>query len=498
MVFSSVIFLFFFLPIVLAIYHLISWPVSIGYRSAPLCRQLANLFLLSVSLVFYFWGEGWLVWIVLASTAIDYCCGLLIGGAFHKDKIQQLVEDDPRTPMQRTGLLISLCSNLGFLCFFKYFNFGIESLNAVIPAAWQIHDVVSITLPLGISFYTFQSMSYTIDVYRGRVKATNNLIDFACFVTLFPQLVAGPIVRYRDVANQLAQRTMSRALFASGVARFSVGLAKKLLLANTVAQASDSILALPPEQLTTALAWIVAVCYSLQIYLDFSGYSDMAIGLGRMFGFQFLENFNYPYIARSIQDFWKRWHISLSTWFRDYLYIPLGGSHKSRKRTYLNLVTVFFLCGLWHGANWSYVVWGLYHGTFLILERTRFRGLLNRLPRFVQHIYTLMVVMIGWVLFATESLTQSLVILQSLIGFAPSDMALFVDEFFSTDIQVAAAVGILVCTPIWPRLKSFCGRWQISARGWDILQPIGLFSLLLLSVMALASGTHNPFIYFRF
>lgn len=498
MVFSSIIFLFFFLPAVLGIYHLIFLPVSVGHRTAPTWRHLSNLFLLMVSLLFYFWGEGWLVWIVIASTGIDYFCGLLIGGAFHKGTVEQLVEGEAKTPLQRTGLILSLCSNLAFLGFFKYFNFGIDSLNVVLPEALRMSDFIRISLPLGISFYTFQSMSYTIDVYRGHVKATRNLIDFACYVTLFPQLVAGPIVRYCDVAYQLVHRTISRALFASGLSRFVMGLAKKVLLANTVAQASDGILALPAEQMTTSMAWIATVCYTLQIYFDFSGYSDMAIGLGRMFGFQFLENFNFPYAARSIQDFWRRWHISLSTWFRDYLYIPLGGSRKGESRTYLNLLTVFFLCGLWHGANWAYVVWGLYHGAFLILERTRFGSWIHKLPRLLQHAYTLLTVMIGWVLFATESFSQSIIIIRSLFGFAPSNTKLFTEEFFATDIQVAILVGILVSLPIWPAFKNFSKRWKAGSNAWNVLTPIGLFFLLLISAMALASGTHNPFIYFRF
>jgi alginate O-acetyltransferase complex protein AlgI len=497
-VFSSITFLFFFLPIVLGLYHLVFLPVSIGHRSAPFWRHLSNLFLLTVSLFFYFWGEGWLIWIILASTLIDYCCGLLIGGAFHKGEIERLIKDAPRTFRQRAGLIISICSNLAFLCFFKYFNFGVDSLNMALPASWQIHDAMRIALPLGISFYTFQSMSYTIDVYRGQVKATANLIDFACFVTLFPQLVAGPIVRYRDIAHQLVHRTISRSLFASGVSRFTIGLAKKVLLANTVAQAADGILALPSQQMTTTLAWIFTLCYSLQIYFDFSGYSDMAIGLGRMFGFDLKENFNYPYISRSIRDFWRRWHISLSTWFRDYLYIPLGGNRKGEGRTYLNLLTIFFLCGLWHGAYWTYVLWGLYHGAFLILERTRFGSLIERLPRPLQHVYTLLVVMVGWILFATESFGQSLVIIQSLFGFAPSHTALFAKEYFSTDIQLAIVIGILGSLPILPRLQSFSQHWTTGANILNILKPISIFCLLLLSGMALASGTHNPFIYFRF
>ncbi|HSR88566.1 MAG TPA: MBOAT family O-acyltransferase, partial [Pontiella sp.] len=313
MVFSSIFFLFFFLPVVLLIYHLLFLPVSLKHRKAAVWRHMANLFLLFASLLFYFWGEQWLTWIVIASTLIDYTCGLLISGAFHKGRIEMLEEDAPRTPVQKAGLILSLCSNMAFLAFFKYFNFGIDTYNALMPDALQATDVMKITLPLGISFYTFQSMSYTIDVYRGHVKATRNMIDFASFVTLFPQLVAGPIVRYRDIAEQLVHRTMTSALFASGVNRFIIGLGKKVLIANTVARSADMIFELPAEQLTTPLAWVAVVCYTLQIYYDFSGYSDMAIGLGRMLGFEFLENFNYPYIARSIQDFWRRWHISLST-----------------------------------------------------------------------------------------------------------------------------------------------------------------------------------------
>ncbi|MBN2684267.1 MAG: MBOAT family protein [Pontiellaceae bacterium] len=503
MVFSSITFLFLFLPIVLAVYHLLFLPVSLKHKQSTLFRHLANLCLLCFSLVFYFWGEAWLVWIVIASTFIDFFCGLLISGAFHKRRIEMLVEGAPRTALQRSGLVLSLISNLLFLGFFKYFNFGIDSYNALAPDAWRLNDVMQVALPLGISFYTFQSMSYTIDVYRGHVKATRNLLDFACFVTLFPQLVAGPIVRYCDVAYQLVHRKMSTQLFSSGVVRFVLGLGKKVLIANTVARSADAIFALPLDQITTVQAWTATVCYTLQIYYDFSGYSDMAIGLGRMFGFEFLENFNYPYIARSIQDFWRRWHISLSTWFRDYLYIPLGGSKKGAGRTYFNLVTVFFLCGLWHGANWAYVAWGLFHGLFLVLERLGLRRLIERLPRLLQHVYTLLVVMVGWVLFATESFTQSMVLLKSMVGFAPAQHSvLMLQDWCSRDVLVAILCGALLSAPVYVKLRNALQGWAVGRRGgalgYETLKVGVVVVIFLFCAMALSSGTHNPFIYFRF
>ncbi len=503
MVFSSIIFLFFFLPVVLSIYHLLFLPVSLKHKQAVVWRRMANLFLLCTSLLFYFWGEQWLTWIIIASTFIDYFCGLLISGALHKGRIEIMEEGEPRTILQKTGLFISLISNLAFLGFFKYFNFGIDTYNAIVPEALRATDVMKIALPLGISFYTFQSMSYTIDVYRGHVKATRNIIDFACFVTLFPQLVAGPIVRYCDVAHQMVHREMNIRLFSSGVTRFVLGLGKKVLIANTVARAADMIFALPPDKLTTSLSWVAVVCYTLQIYYDFSGYSDMAIGLGRMFGFEFLENFNYPYIARSIQDFWRRWHISLSTWFRDYLYIPLGGSRKSSGRTYLNLVIIFFVCGLWHGANWAYVAWGLFQGAFLVIERGGLAKLLERIPRVLQHAYALIVVMVGWSLFATESFPQSFALIKSMFGFAPAHVSpIEANEYFAPDLRLAIAYGILFATPLLPWMKSFALGFKDRVVAFDqvygLIKTTTLTLVFLFSAMALASGTHNPFIYFRF
>ncbi len=503
MVFSSITFLFLFLPVVLVIYHLLFLPVSLKHKQSAVFRHLANLFLLCVSLIFYFWGEAWLVWIVIASTFVDFFCGLLISGALHKGRIEMLEESAPRTRVQRVGLIISVTSNLLFLGFFKYFNFGVDSFNALVPEALRLTDMMRITLPLGISFYTFQSMSYTIDVYRGHVKATRNLIDFACFVTLFPQLVAGPIVRYCDIAYQLVHRKMTSQLFASGVTRFVLGLGKKVLIANTVARAADNIFALSPDQLTSPQAWVATICYTIQIYYDFSGYSDMAIGLGRMFGFEFLENFNYPYISRSIQEFWRRWHISLSTWFRDYLYIPLGGNKKGEGRTYFNLITVFFLCGLWHGANWAYVTWGLYHGLFLVLERMGLRRLVERLPRVLQHVYTLLIVMVGWVLFATESFSQSIIILKSMAGFAPATASsLMLQDWLSRDVITAILYGAIFSAPVLVQVRAWVRRIAahrpVCAGGYELLKGVALTLIFLLCSMSLASGTYNPFIYFRF
>jgi alginate O-acetyltransferase complex protein AlgI len=502
MVFSSITFLFFFLPITLLIYHVLFLPVSLKHKTATVWRHLANLFLLLSSLLFYFWGEQWLIWIMLTTTVIDFLCGLLISGAFHKGKVEQLEENGSRTIFQKTGILISIISNLGFLFFFKYFNFGIDSFNALVPESWRLHDVIKVTLPLGISFYIFQSMSYTIDVYRGHVKASRNLIDFAAFVTLFPQLVAGPIVRYSTVADQLIHRTITLESFSSGLQRFILGLAKKVLIANTVARTADWAFTLSENELTAPLAWIGIICYSLQIYYDFSGYSDMAIGLGRMFGFDFLENFNYPYISRSIQEFWRRWHISLSTWFRDYLYIPLGGSRKSSGRTYVNLLTIFFLCGLWHGADWNFVIWGLYHGFFLIIERAGLEKLLKRLPSVLRHAYTLLVVMGGWVFFACEGFDQSFYYLKAMAGLGHPGMAVYSQEYLLQDLFLAMAWGTLFAMPLLQLINN--GRDRLVARFPSmnhvigLLQVFGLVAALIFSCIFLASDTFNPFIYFRF
>ncbi len=503
MVFSSIVFLFLFFPVVLSGYYLILLLTGIRKNRSASFLRLANGFLLVVSLLFYFWGENWLVWIIITSTLIDYVCGLLISNAFSRNDIKRLPEGGKRTSLQKAGLIFSICSNLFFLGVFKYFNFGVDSVNALLPESWKFHDVIRISLPLGISFYTFQSMSYTIDVYRGRVKATRNLIDFACYVTLFPQLVAGPIVRYADLAHQLLYRRISSRLFVTGINRFIIGLGKKVLIANTVAQAADAVFSLPGAEVTPLQAWVAAVCYTLQIYYDFSGYSDMAIGIGRMLGFEIPENFNYPYISRSIREFWRRWHISLSTWFRDYLYIPLGGNQKGALRTYFNLVLVFSLCGLWHGAAWSFVAWGLYHGFFLILEHLGWEQRLKRLPGFIGHGYVLMVVMAGWILFATESLGQAIMILKAMLGFTPVHQnSLLLRTYLSNDIISAMFVGIIFSTPLLHRKRKLLmkklSHTSVLYHSINTTAAAGLVIIFLLSAMSLAAGTYNPFIYFRF
>jgi alginate O-acetyltransferase complex protein AlgI len=378
----------------------------------------------------------------------------------------------------------------------------VDTFNSLVPEAWQLHDVIRVTLPLGISFYTFQSMSYTIDVYRGRVKATRNIIDFSCFVTIFPQLVAGPIVRYSQIGEALVDRRINMNLFASGVQRFIIGLAKKVLIANTVAKAADAIFALPESQLTLPMAWIGLLAYTLQIYFDFSGYSDMAIGLGRMLGFRFPENFNYPYIARSIREFWRRWHMSLSTWFRDYLYLPLGGSRCAPWRTYLNLWIVFLLCGLWHGATFTMIAWGAYHGFLLVLERSRIGRLLDRLPVALSHVYVVLAFMMGWLIFRATSFEQALYYAKALVIPQTPEGYLSLHEYFSMDVRVAMIVGVLLSMPVYPRLREFAGRLatrgEISGGFVETARFIGLMALLLHCAMSLSAGTHNPFIYFRF
>ena len=504
MVFSSISFLFYFLPAAILLYLALSVPVRVGWRPA-LWRRLGNLFLFLASCLFYFWGEGFLLWIMLASTLIDYLAGLLISGGYRRGEVRELSAGAPRSGWQRLGLAVSIVSNLSFLGFFKYFNFFVESFNSsmaavgLVGAQWQ--DVAAVTLPLGISFYTFQSMSYTIDVYRGEVKATRNLIDFACFVTMFPQLVAGPIVRYRDVATQLVHRVISRPCFVAGIRRFVVGMAKKVLVANVVAKPADQIFALAAADLTPFVAWFGVVCYALQIYFDFSGYSDMAIGLGRMFGFDFPENFDYPYIARSIQDFWRRWHISLSTWFRDYLYIPLGGSRGSAPRTYANLVTVFFLCGLWHGAAWTFVVWGLFHGAFLVVERAGLDRILRRAPVVLRHAYTLLVVVVGWVLFRAETLPHAGGYLAALVGLGEGDAVRYpLMRFVTSHVAVMTAVGVAFSAPLLPAMRRRCSehRSRAAIAAVDFAELTGLAVLMALVTVHLASGAHNPFIYFRF
>ncbi|BDS14844.1 MBOAT family O-acyltransferase [Aureispira anguillae] len=470
MIFSSAIFLFSFLPIALGLYYL-----------AP--HKLKNLVLLIVSLIFYTWGEDKIVVVMLLSAMVDFSCGLLIERGNRK-----------------TGLAISIATNLSFLLFFKYFNFAFDNFNYVIETLGftnaTIQNLPQIALPIGISFYTFQTLSYTIDVYRGTVKANKNFINFATYVTMFPQLVAGPIVRYADINEQLEAKQLSIDDFSIGVERFIVGLAKKVLLANTFAAIADSIFALNTADVSTPFAWLGIIAYAFQIYFDFSGYSDMAIGLGRMFGFRFLENFNYPYISTSIKEFWRRWHISLSSWFRDYLYISLGGSRVGKIKLYRNLFIVFFVTGLWHGASWSFVIWGLFHGLFIVIERIGFDQVLSKLWKPLQHLYTLVVVLVGWVFFRAETLPDAMRYLQQM--FVPSLGEAATNSYLSFLYlnSYTFIVSLLAIVFSFPVYHYFDKKTQEPAGA--MIRIVMLFALFVLSIIHLGADSYNPFIYFRF
>jgi alginate O-acetyltransferase complex protein AlgI len=493
MVFSSISFLFFFLPVFLLVFHLL--------RFAP---KLRFSFLLLSSLFFYFWGENYLVWILLASTTIDFICGLIISGEFSRIKPTNPGNTSKRPLYQKFGLTVSIFSNLAFLGYFKYANFFMDNF---IAFCWKtgLHvfipeQIVTIILPLGISFYTFQSMSYTIDVYRGKVHATKSYIKFAAYVTMFPQLVAGPIVRYSHIQKQMASHSVSADDIVVGIKRFVTGLAKKVIIANTLATVPDAIYSMPQSELSTGLAWLGIISYSLQLYFDFSGYSDMAIGLGRMIGFRFPENFNYPYISRSIREFWQRWHITLSTWFRDYLYISLGGSRKGSFNTYRNLLIVFITCGLWHGASWNYALWGLSHGFFMVLEKIPFLQKLGRVPKIFQHLYMLFVFNVTLVIFRVDGIPEAFNYVGILLGFggAAAPWPAY-RELLHNHVIIALLAGILFSMPVFGIVKGKIMSLSVELINLARFAYLILMVLLfVLSAISLASGTYNPFIYFRF
>ncbi|MBM4149107.1 MAG: MBOAT family protein [Lentisphaerae bacterium] len=477
MVFSSPIFLFLFLPAVL-----------LGVRVLP--RRAHNAFLLAMSLLFYAFGETFHAGIMLASILVNYLVALGM-------------ERWRGTPTARTALIAAVIFNLGLLCIFKYANFLVDNVNILVGmAGGRPIELRPVHLPIGISFFTFQALSYAVDVYRGRVPASKNVLHVGLYVSLFPQLIAGPIVRYRDIAAEILRRAVSRADFAAGIRRFIAGLGKKVLIANVVAWPADRIFDLPAADLSAASAWLGIVCYAIQIYFDFSGYSDMAIGLGRMLGFHFHENFDYPYISRSLTEFWRRWHISLSTWFRDYLYIPLGGNRISAPRTCMNLFVVFFLCGLWHGSSWNFVVWGLLHGSLLIVERALpalRQG--DRLPT-LRRIYALLAVLVAWVFFRATSLDHAGNYLAAMAGLgAVSTPAEYpVMSFITPELGLALVAGVVGATPVLPRLQRLCALrgGAVETVWWPLGGAAAGAAVLLASVMKLAAGTHNPFIYFRF
>jgi alginate O-acetyltransferase complex protein AlgI len=498
-VFSSLQFLFLFLPGTLVLNFLIFLNPKLGTVKSRI--KISNFCLLCVSLLFYFIGEKVWVLLLFSSILFNYFCALVI-----KKGIEQ-----KKSSIKKFGLGVSILSNLSVLFYFKYSAFFIENINIIISILnrpyLELIDFYPVALPLGISFYTFQIMSYNIDVYRGQTQATRSFINFACYVTMFSQLVAGPIVRYSDVYKHLTNRFINSSMFFDGFRRFVWGLSKKVLISNTLSIPVEKIFSLPEGQLTFATAWLGAILYSLQIYYDFSGYSDMAIGMGSIFGFQFPENFNYPYISKSIQDFWRRWHISLSTWFRDYLYIPLGGNRISARRTYLNLLIVFFLCGFWHGASWTFIVWGLYHGIFLIFERIGPGRFFEKNNSIIGYLYALPVIVIGWVIFRTENFSQTFYYLSAMTGFSqhviktPVEMSMFL----TTDTLIASISGVLFSMPVYPLIEKEYERIRsifkkniyadilVTGFGYAIMSSFFVYAAILI-----ASGRENPFIYFRF
>ena len=465
MVFSSLIFLYVFLPAVLLLYYLMP-------------RRGRNAVLLFFSIVFYAWGEPVYVLGIIASVVINFLFGLALDK--HKSKLL---------------LAVNIIINLGFLGVFKYTGFIIGTIDKIFGA-----DIITpeIALPIGISFYTFQALSYTIDVYRGKVAAGKNIIDFGAYITMFPQLIAGPIVRYKTIERELRTRRETLEDFRDGALRFATGLGKKVLIANSVAKIWDAVRLGTEGDLTTATAWLGMISFSLQIYFDFSGYSDMAIGLGRMFGFHFDENFDYPYISTSVTEFWRRWHISLSTWFKEYVYIPLGGNRRGLAKQLRNIIIVWLLTGLWHGAAWSFVVWGLYYGIILIIEKVFLGKLLKRIPRFIGHIYTVIVFVIGWGIFGLADMLPELKtsFVKSVVFM--SDQGLFDGHtlYLISGYAVLMIIAIVISTGVITKLvKKLAGKHELI---YGIGSMVYMSVIMIASTACIVADSYNPFLYFRF
>ena len=466
MVFSSTVFLLIFLPVVAAVYFL-----------CP--RRARNTVLLLASLIFYGWGEPKYILIMLFSTVFDYTNARFIGH----------FQDTGKHKAAKAVLIVDIVGNLGILGFFKYTDFAIDNINSLLHAGIP---ALGLSLPIGISFYTFQTMSYTIDVYRGIVKPQRNILNVGAYVTLFPQLIAGPIVQYKTVEHELMHRRESVFEASRGMQRFVVGLAKKVLIANQVGALWEQISAMSAP--SAATAWLGAIAFTFQIYFDFSGYSDMAIGLGHLFGFHFLENFEHPYESRTVTEFWRRWHISLSTWFREYVYIPLGGNRRGKARQILNLLIVWFLTGLWHGASWNFVLWGLYYAALLILEKLFLLRWLDKAPKWGGHVYTILAFILGWVLFAITDFGRLGQYFSAMFTAPFADGTALYLLRSNAVLLLAAAIG---CTTgplrLWNRTAD-----RLSDTAAVTLRTVGVTVLLLLSVAFLVGGSYNPFLYFRF
>ncbi len=469
MVFSSIPFLFYFFPLFLLCYYILPWKGK-------------NFCLLLFSLVFYAWGEPKYIGLLLLSSIVDYTVG------------RGLQHFQQKNGVRRALLITSLVVNLGLLSIYKYLDLFIGTWNEL--SGGHIRQV-NLALPIGISFFTFQTMSYSIDVYRRKVEAQKNFIDYMTYVSMFPQLVAGPIVRYETIARELKNRTISFDEVCFGFQRFLMGLFKKVLIANGVGALWDATLAGGMEELSFASAWLGAIAFTLQIYFDFSGYSDMAIGMGEMMGFHFLENFRYPYMAVSIKDFWSRWHMSLSGWFKDYVYIPLGGSRRSVPRNILNLFIVWSLTGFWHGASWNFLVWGLYFGVLLTLEKYILPKLLEKMPGFLQHLYALFFIVLGWVIFAVEDFSAMGSYLKAMFGIGNG---LYSDIFLYhlKNYGLVLALGILFSMPVY----SWWENKQTQNKAYNVIGKVtgfgGTIVLLLMTISCLVQNTYNPFLYFRF
>lgn len=476
MVFTSPIFIFLFLPIVLILYFLMG-------------KKSKNTMLLIASLFFYAWGEPKYIFLMITSIIINYCIGIIL------DRNKEC-KTKSKVIMQ-AGVAL----NIFILIFFKYANFIAENLNLVFKTAGFQYGITiaPMHLPIGISFFTFQAISYIVDVYRNDTSVQKNPLDLALYIALFPQLIAGPIVRYHDIAEQIKNREIKIGKIAEGIRRFIIGFGKKMLIANSLGRVSDEIFSINSNELLASVVWLGIICYMLQIYYDFSGYSDMAIGLGKVFGFEFLENFNYPYISASIKEFWSRWHISLSTWFRDYLYIPLGGSRCSKKRMIKNQIAVFLLSGLWHGASWNFVAWGAYHGMFLSLEKLSFGKRLKTVSKPLQHVYAIIIIMVGWVIFRTETLMAAYDYIKAMLFMSQAKETIYVlSLFISPRIALTIAGAILFSIPISENAKRLYIQSKARFAIIEYISDGAVIVIFIVSILSLASSTYNPFIYFRF
>lgn len=484
MLFSSTTFIFIFLPIVLCIYYCL-----MGHKKAQ------NILLCFFSLLFYAWGEPKFVLIMIASIIINWLAGIFVDKFRNQGKVSELI------------IVLDLIFNLGLLFIFKYLNFTINTINSVLYTDIAISNIA---LPIGISFFTFQAISYVIDVKRQKGYVQKNILNVALYISFFPQLIAGPIVRYETIANQINNRKESLESFSHGVVRFIIGLGKKCIIANNMALIADFAWQAnsgtatwfgEPVAISASLAWLGALAYTFQIFFDFSGYSDMAIGLGKMFGFQFLENFNYPYISKTITEFWRRWHISLGTWFRDYLYIPLGGNRCSTARSYFNLAIVWFCTGLWHGANWTFIIWGIMYMLLLMFERAT--GLNKDNPRstslsnIAKHMYAMLFVVVGWVIFRSDSLPDAMHYLHSMISFENGNPA---TEFYLLNNIFYFVVAILASVPLipWLNKKVRSSKNAFISKAYSILSFAIIVMIFIVSISFIVKGSYNPFIYFNF